>query len=818
MKSNFVYYFLLLLLFTNVKLYAQFESSFSETPLKILYFQDSYEVKCRSFSASLTNRNNLDRFSDFSGKAKHANGCGFQGSYFASSIRPNYPGITDFVGTSEKGMKYSYSSFSSTSGNVVTINIPNSIASCGYDIQDSISCGYSTNGQDNEIVLVINEVPYLFDFNTQNDDEAYSLVNTTDAVYLNGKSGNQIFISKHNNVNGNLINSFGLNGMILINDSINNYKATSLELSGNDLILTYISNNSTKIAKYNKTTSSINTSFGNMGTLNLFHAENDTLNILQTVLLPNGDIVIAEMFKNGIENRIVVSKINSSGQIDSNFNNGQALVLEGRYNTESLTLFFNDNTLKIWLSTSDYDMFRDGFVEISYGIDYFTGVIVDTTSNGECEFYVEAYDADFTSDNKILTLLKAGKSFGPLPYLVSFESTGEINRNFGNKGRLTLPSFFHQLEVADDGILLGGSGILKLDNFGVVDSSFGINGYATPSTSAFDAMHVMENGKIVGSDVEISSLGPSSRILTRYNPNGVIDSTFNFDGKVTFGSGMGIEQIVSKDNFIYTVGEESVGSQKKLVISKIREDGYVVYTKSISLFVPEIDLINSVDYVHSLQVINGNELFIGFTSGGWANPDIYSTMIDSVGNLKLDYGIDGFYRHDSGLSSNAPRATESGKLFYDESRDSIFVFFKNTSANKFGGVRSAFKIDSNKFVLFGYKDGLNNFRPNLKLMLYDFTANNDTSIIDTSITHIQNFIEPSIRIYPNPTKQELSVNLNYKYEKINIIQLDVLGRKIYSKSYFNSENIEFPLKGQAGMYVLHFDIDGIVSYKKVKKE
>jgi len=65
-----------------------------------------------------------------------------------------------------------------------------------------------------------------------------------------------------------------------------------------------------------------------------------------------------------------------------------------------------------------------------------------------------------------------------------------------------------------------------------------------------------------------------------------------------------------------------------------------------------------------------------------------------------------------------------------------------------------------------------------------------------------NNFESTIRVYPNPTSKNFTVQLGQVYSKISISIKNVLGQTIHFKSYNAINNVDFDLLGSAGMYFI----------------
>ena len=72
----------------------------------------------------------------------------------------------------------------------------------------------------------------------------------------------------------------------------------------------------------------------------------------------------------------------------------------------------------------------------------------------------------------------------------------------------------------------------------------------------------------------------------------------------------------------------------------------------------------------------------------------------------------------------------------------------------------------------------------------------------TSVGLIQNNFENELIVYPNPTNGKFSIDLGAHYNSVTVTITDLLGRTIQSKTYKNSQLLDFTLKEPAGVYLL----------------
>ena len=136
--------------------------------------------------------------------------------------------------------------------------------------------------------------------------------------------------------------------------------------------------------------------------------------------------------------------------------------------------------------------------------------------------------------------------------LALYDSSGGLDRSFGNSGKATF-EFLGQGDYArtvalqpDGKIVVGGtvtsnhtgvSGLVRLNDDGSLDSSFGAGGRVTTDfISLFETLGLQPDGKILvagGGGYVDRVKGPLAGFaLTRFNADGSVDTGFGSDGKV----------------------------------------------------------------------------------------------------------------------------------------------------------------------------------------------------------------------------------------------------------------------------------------------
>jgi hypothetical protein len=83
---------------------------------------------------------------------------------------------------------------------------------------------------------------------------------------------------------------------------------------------------------------------------------------------------------------------------------------------------------------------------------------------------------------------------------------------------------------------------------------------------------------------------------------------------------------------------------------------------------------------------------------------------------------------------------------------------------------------------------------------------------------LENNFGTAINVYPNPTNQEVTVDLGAEYSNIEVRVTNALGQIIATKQIASSSTIDLTLDGARGTYILEIKADnGITARVRVVK-
>ncbi len=268
----------------------------------------------------------------------------------------------------------------------------------------------------------------------------------------------------------------------------------------------------------------------------------------------DGKIVLAgRSGKNAIYD-FALARYNKDGPLDTSFGIS-GLVTTDFGNTSdwalSIALQTDDKIVLCgWSydgSNTDFALTRynpDGSLDTTFGNQ---GIVTTRFDSG----YALAYSLALQKDGKLVAAGYTDTGFA----LARYNADGTIDTSFGVGGKVTTGfgtrGFALALQTDDKIVIAGHAGstsVFALARFGpdgTMDSGFGNNGsVTTPIGLVYDEAHalaIQADGKIVA--VGFTEIGNGNRdfALTRYNPDGSLDTSFGIGGKVTTDFGPGTD-------------------------------------------------------------------------------------------------------------------------------------------------------------------------------------------------------------------------------------------------------------------------------------
>ncbi len=182
---------------------------------------------------------------------------------------------------------------------------------------------------------------------------------------------------------------------------------------------------------------------------------------------------------------------------------------------------------------------------------------------------------------------------------------------------------------------------------GTIDSSFGVNGKVTTSFGSYDdvsyAMKLQNDGKIVlsGSSKDSSMYYFA---LARYKNNGEIDSTFDFDGKILTQVGTSdadcIANAIQNDGKILAAGRCKNGNDYEFAVVRYNVDGSLDSTFDFDGKV-NTNFANSYDAGQAVAIQNDGKIVVAGVASNGSNYDFALARYNINGSLDSSFDGDG---------------------------------------------------------------------------------------------------------------------------------------------------------------------------------
>jgi len=280
----------------------------------------------------------------------------------------------------------------------------------------------------------------------------------------------------------------------------------------------------------------LDNTFGNNGVIHYGLMYYTNINALN-----NDKLIVGGTIGNWGEKNFLISKLLANGELDTDFGD----------NGNSIIDFFNDD-------------------------DFLSQVIIQ-------------------NDEKIVALGRSKQNSDYLITFVKYLSTGELDTDFGNNGKLSLDineGYFDSISASlqdDNSIIVSFSEnsnpemkvvkIFKLFENGDLDTSFGVNGiieivqnniFGVSSSLAVD----LNNNVLIVVTSEYEFMEYYSTTISRYTASGVLDNSFGTNGVHYFNASFNHQKIMLQANSRILVGGGIPGFESSvLFLSRLLSNG-----------------------------------------------------------------------------------------------------------------------------------------------------------------------------------------------------------------------------------------------------
>jgi len=323
------------------------------------------------------------------------------------------------------------------------------------------------------------------------------------------------------------------------------------------------------------------------------------------VLQSDGKFVAAGYSFNGTNSDIALARYNANGSLDTTFGTGGIVTTDiGNVDNASFALAIQPADGKLIAAGSSINGTNDDFALVRYNTNgtldntFGTGGIVTTNFAGNSFDYIEA--VALQPDGKIVA---AGSLFNGSSFLFA---------------------------------------LARYNTNGTLDDTFGIGGRVTTSFTNVDdlarAMVLQPDGKII-----VAGEADTDIVVARYNSNGMLDTTFDGDGKAITSIGLfnaAYDVALQPDGKIVIAGEAGDGNNSDFVAARYESTGSLDLTfDGDGIVTTPIGSSNEIATAISLQS-NGKIIVGGFSFNG-GNDDFALVRYNSNGTLDSSFGTGG---------------------------------------------------------------------------------------------------------------------------------------------------------------------------------
>ncbi|MBL8184582.1 MAG: carboxypeptidase regulatory-like domain-containing protein [Blastocatellia bacterium] len=353
------------------------------------------------------------------------------------------------------------------------------------------------------------------------------------------------------------------------------------------------SNDDFAVARYN-TDGSLDTEFDGDGKVIVAFA--GRFDEAFSVAIQDDEKIVAAGFSGSTAEDFALARFNPNGSLDSTFD------LDGRVTTSfgagrdgaySVVIQPDDKIVAAGIATMtnlDFAIARynpDGSLDASFDVDGLATTPISASSD-------EGRSVLLQADGKLVVTgfaLVGNNDFAMARYNAdgsldtSFDGDGKVTTTFGTSRDEALAS-----AMQPDGKIIAvgltststdiDSALARYNTNGTLDTAFDTDGRVSVQAGNFEVAHgdstIQSDGKIISVGTLLFS-GNFDFVVARLNPNGMLDNTFDGDGRVRTAVGTGIDEArsvsVQPDGKIVVSGSTRVSSQDNFAVVRYNIDG-----------------------------------------------------------------------------------------------------------------------------------------------------------------------------------------------------------------------------------------------------
>jgi uncharacterized delta-60 repeat protein len=485
------------------------------------------------------------------------------------------------------------------------------------------------------------------------------------------------------NANGTPDNTFGTNGIVMTPVSVSSDNISSLAIQSNGKIIAAGSSSDgnkyvTSLVRYN-INGDLDNTFGTNGIV-LTPKGTYSDGVYSVIIQTDGKIIAAGYSYDGNITEIMLVRYNSNGTLDSGFGtNGIALTQVGNVSIAYSIALQSDG--KLIVTGRAYNGTSDDFLTLRYN----TNGTIDSQfgTNGIKINSFGSTDDDSNSvliqnDRMIITAGSSGSSFKRFFILVRYNTTGVLDNTFANSGIATThlgESFYASLSsiMQNDGKIIAAGyyknpsvandydfSVYRFNEDGSQDNTFGSNGFTETRLENSDeigrSIALQSDGKIIVAGSATFS-AYTKFALARYNPNGVLDLNFGTSGIASFFVGNSNDAArsvaIQSDGMIVAAGYTlNVNNNKDIAVIR--------YDPSLGLDVAfgtngivKTPVGNGDDVANAIAIQNDGKIIVAGSTYNGSSFDIALARYNKNGTPDGTFGTNGIVIYHSVYSKEA---------------------------------------------------------------------------------------------------------------------------------------------------------------------
>ena len=452
---------------------------------------------------------------------------------------------------------------------------------------------------------------------------------------------------------------------------------------------------------------------------------------------------------------------------------------------------------------------QSGVLDTSFG----NNGIVTTVISGT---YNLGHTAVVQPDGKIIVAGEAGESSTYKVAVVRYNTDGTLDSTFGNSGTLLVQvgsdrSYARNISLQPDGKIVIGAytyddiaadfAVVRLNADGTLDNSFGTNGITivdNGSHEVVDAMTLLSDGRII-----LAGNNYDNFLAARFNTDGSLDTSFGTNGwaSTEFNSSYSqVKDATAQDDgkiLLSGFGTDISTGRYKIAVARFNTDGAIDNTFGTSGQV-YFNIGSFDDYGAGVAVQTDGKIMIGgytILDSNFSKYDFAAVRLNSDGTFDNSYGTNGIAI--SSVIDNGRNYAEQMLLQPDDKIVLMGFVGAGSNDDDMGMVR--FDTNGNLDATFGnggkvitdvggrydYGKAIA-IQPDNKIILagYSYSTAGVAEIVvaryDNIILGTNDYQNIEFRLYPNPAKRQITIelidsSLNHQVEIFNI-----LGKRIFS--------------------------------------